>query len=37
MLHRYIKLTIDSATAQGWAKNEIGEYEVDANGARKSK
>ncbi len=26
MLHRYIKLTIDSATAQGWAKNDDGQY-----------
>lgn len=26
MLFRYIKLTIDSETAQGWAKNDAGEY-----------
>lgn len=26
MLHRYIKLTIDPATAQGWAKNDNGQY-----------
>lgn len=26
MLHRYIKLTIDPATAQGWAKNDMGQY-----------
>ncbi len=26
MLHRYIKLTIDPATAQGWAKNDTGQY-----------
>ena len=26
MLHRYIKLTIDPATAQGWAKNDAGQY-----------
>ncbi len=26
MLHRYIKLTIDPATAQGWAKNDDGQY-----------
>ena len=25
-LHRYIKLTIDPATAQGWAKNDAGQY-----------
>lgn len=25
MLHRYIKLTIDPATAQGWAKNDNGQ------------
>ena len=25
MLHRYIKLTIDPATAQGWAKNDDGQ------------
>ncbi|SBW07687.1 Peptidoglycan-binding lysin domain protein (modular protein) [uncultured Eubacteriales bacterium] len=26
MLHRYIKQTIDPATAQGWAKNDAGQY-----------
>ena len=26
MLHRYVKLTIDPATAQGWAKNDDGQY-----------
>lgn len=26
MLHRYIKLTIDPATAQGWVKNDAGQY-----------
>ena len=26
MLHRYIKLTIDPATAQGWAKNDDGQF-----------
>ena len=26
ILHRYIKLTIDPATAQGWAKNDDGRY-----------
>ncbi|WP_026892570.1 S-layer homology domain-containing protein [Lacrimispora aerotolerans] len=26
MLHRYIKLTIDQKTAQGWAKNDAGQY-----------
>ena len=26
MLHRYIKLTITPATAQGWAKNDDGQY-----------
>ncbi|WP_180270781.1 fibronectin type III domain-containing protein [Sporanaerobium hydrogeniformans] len=26
MLHRYIKLTIDPATTQGWAKNDTGQY-----------
>lgn len=26
MLHRYIKLTIEPATAQGWAKNDDGQY-----------
>ena len=26
MLYRYIKLTIDPATAQGWAKNDAGQY-----------
>ncbi|MDD4509823.1 MAG: S-layer homology domain-containing protein, partial [Oscillospiraceae bacterium] len=26
MLYRYIKLTIDSATAQGWALNDAGQY-----------
>ncbi len=26
MLSRYIKLTIDPATAQGWAKNDAGQY-----------
>ena len=26
MLHRYIKLTIAPATAQGWAKNDAGQY-----------
>jgi len=26
MLHRYIKLTIDPATAQGWAKNATRQY-----------
>ncbi|MBE6012558.1 MAG: hypothetical protein E7234_08395, partial [Lachnospiraceae bacterium] len=26
MLHRYVKLVIDRDTAQGWAKNDTGEY-----------
>ena len=26
MLHRYIKLTIDHATAQGWAQGDAGQY-----------
>ena len=26
MLHRYVKLTIDPATAQGWALNDYGRY-----------
>ena len=26
MLYRYIKLTIDPATAQGWAENDAGQY-----------
>ena len=26
MLHRYIKLTIDPATAQGWAQSDAGQY-----------
>lgn len=26
MLHRYVKLTIDPSTAQGWAKNDDGRY-----------
>ncbi|ADY55364.1 S-layer domain-containing protein [Syntrophobotulus glycolicus DSM 8271] len=26
MLHRYIKLTIDPATTQGWAQNDAGQY-----------
>ena len=26
ILHRYIKLTIDPTTAQGWAKNDAGQY-----------
>lgn len=26
MLHRYIRLAIDPATAQGWAKNDAGQY-----------
>ncbi|WP_283610253.1 IPT/TIG domain-containing protein [Faecalispora anaeroviscerum] len=26
MLYRYVKLTIDPATAQGWAKNDSGQY-----------
>jgi hypothetical protein len=26
MLHRYIRLTIDPATAQGWAKKDAGQY-----------
>ncbi|MGF7143582.1 hypothetical protein HNQ56_002009 [Anaerotaenia torta] len=26
LLHRYIKLTIDPATAQGWASNDAGQY-----------
>jgi glucan-binding YG repeat protein len=26
MLHRYVKLTIDSATAQGWTLNDAGQY-----------
>jgi hypothetical protein len=26
MLHRYIKLTIDRATAQGWVQNDAGQY-----------
>ena len=33
MLHRYIKLTIDPATAQGWAKNDYGQYLYYKNGA----
>ena len=32
MLHRYIKLTIDPATAQGWAKNDAGQYLYYKNG-----
>ncbi len=26
MLHRYVKLTIDPTTAQGWARNDAGQY-----------
>ncbi len=32
MLHRYIKLTIDPTTAQGWAKNDDGQYLYYKNG-----
>ncbi len=32
MLHRYIKLTIDPATAQGWALNDAGQYLYYKNG-----
>jgi uncharacterized repeat protein (TIGR02543 family) len=32
MLHRYIKLTIDPNTAQGWAKNDTGQYLYYKNG-----
>lgn len=32
MLHRYIKLTIDPATAQGWVKNDDGQYLYYKNG-----
>ena len=32
MLHRYIKLTIDPATAQGWAKNDAGKWMFFDNG-----
>jgi hypothetical protein len=32
MLHRYIKLTIDPATAQGWAVNEAGQRMYYKNG-----
>ena len=32
MLHRYIKLTIDPSTAQGWAKNDAGQYLYYKNG-----
>lgn len=32
MLHRYIKLTIDPATAQGWAKNDAGQWLYYKNG-----
>ena len=33
MLHRYAKLTIDSSTAQGWAKNDDGQRMYYKNGA----
>ncbi|MFT4106287.1 MAG: S-layer homology domain-containing protein [Lacrimispora sp.] len=33
MLHRYIKLTIDPATAQGWALNDDGQYLYYKNGS----
>ncbi len=33
MLHRYIKLTIDPATAQGWVKNDDGRWMYYKNGA----
>jgi hypothetical protein len=33
MLHRYVKLTIDPATAQGWARNDDGGYMYYQNGA----
>ena len=33
MLHRYVKLTVDPATAQGWAKNDDGGYMYYQNGA----
>ena len=32
MLHRYIKLTIDPTTAQGWAKNDDGQFLYYKNG-----
>ena len=32
MLHRYIKLTIDPATAHGWALNDMGQYLYYKNG-----
>lgn len=32
MLHRYIKLTIEPATAQGWALNDAGQYLYYRNG-----
>jgi hypothetical protein len=32
MLHRYIKLTIDPRTTQGWAKNDAGQYLYYADG-----
>jgi glucan-binding YG repeat protein len=32
MLHRYIKLTIDPNTAQGWALNDAGQYLYYKNG-----
>ncbi len=33
MLYRYIKLTVDPATAQGWALNDDGQYLYYQNGA----
>ena len=32
MLHRYVKLTITPSTAQGWAKNDAGQYLYYKNG-----
>ncbi|WP_085832365.1 S-layer homology domain-containing protein [Clostridium merdae] len=32
MLHRYTKLTIDPTTAQGWARNDAGEWTFFMNG-----
>ncbi len=33
MLHRYVKLTIDPSTAQGWARNDDGQRMYYKNGA----
>lgn len=33
ILHRYVKLTVDPATAQGWARNDDGGYMYYQNGA----